>query len=432
MQVPTRARALVMMLVVLAIGLVAVAGPVLWRAPLDGGTVLLATILVGLIVFADFFDIELPLASVHVTVSVSSALCFAAALTLGPLLASIVAATGAIIVECVQRRPPVKLAANVSNYVLATFVASWFYTNMARMDATPIGSGTNIVAMLGSSSLYMLISSWGMAAVLSQVVGMSPWQMWRASAYGVLFETITLPTLGSLIPVLKTQSPFALVIAIVPLLGPYLAFRSYRKLDQETRHTIELLADLLDRRDPSTSEHSKRVTGLVRQILPLIDGISTEDVQIIVSAARIHDLGKIGTSDLTLQKPGKLTGEERTLIQRHAADGAEILSNLSLYRQAAVVVRHHHERWDGLGYPDGLAGQAIPIGSRVISVADTYDAMTSDRVYRRGLPHQVAMAEIRRSSGTQFDPAVVDAFERIMDYAPEPAVAPILRAAAPD
>ena len=430
MQVPARARALVMTLVVLAVGLVTVGGPTLWHAPAGGTTLLLALILIGLIIFADFFDIELPLASVRVTVSVSSALCFAAALTLGPLLASLVAATGAIIVELVQRRPALKMAANVSNYVLATFLASWFYTSIARMDATPIANGTNIMAMLGAASVYMLVSSWSMAMVLAQVVGMRPWQMWRASAYGVTFEAITLPTLGSLIPVLKTQSPFALVIAIVPLLGPYLAFRSYRKLDEETRHTIELLADLLDRRDPSTSEHSKRVTSLVRQILPLLDGISTEDVQIIVSAARIHDLGKVGTSDLTLQKPGKLTDDERALIQQHAADGAAILSNLSLYRQAAVVVRHHHERWDGLGYPDGLSGESIPIGSRVIAVADTYDAMISDRVYRRGLPHQAAMGEIRRSAGTQFDPRVVDAFERVMGEIRGSAGRPVLQPSA--
>ena len=432
MQVSTRARAIVIILSVLAAGVVASVGPRLWRAPVNAETILLGAILVGLIVFADFFDIELPLSSVRVTVSVSSALCFAAALTLGPLYAALVAASGAVIVECVQRRPPIKLAANVSNYVLSTFVASWFYTSFAQMNATPIANGTNILAMLGSSSLYMLASSWGMAMVLSQVVGMPPWQMWRASAYGVLFETITLPTLGSLIPVLKTQSPFALVIAIVPLLGPYLAFRSYRKLDEETRHTIELLADLLDRRDPSTSEHSKRVTGLVGQILPYIDGLSTEDIQIILSASRIHDIGKVGTSDLTLQKPGKLTDEERLLIQQHAADGGEILSNLSLYRQAAVLVRHHHERWDGQGYPDRLAGEAIPIGSRIIAVADTYDAMTSDRVYRRGLSHQVAMAEVRRGAGTQFDPRVVEAFERVMGEAREPVAPTVLQSAVPE
>ncbi|HET9015036.1 MAG TPA: HD-GYP domain-containing protein [Thermomicrobiaceae bacterium] len=416
-----------MTLVVAAVGLVTVVGPRLWRAPIDTSVVALMVILVGLIVFADFFDIELPLASVRVTVSVSSALCFAAALTLGPVLAAVVAATGAVTVEFVQRRPPLKMAANVSNYVLATFAASWFYTSLAHMSATPIGNANNVMAMLGAASLYMLVSSWTMALVLAQVVGMPPWEMWRASAYGVLFEAITLPTLGSLIPVLMTQSPIALVIAIVPLLGPYLAFRSYRKLDKETRHTIELLADLLDRRDPSTSEHSKRVASLVSQVLPLLDDVSSEDAQIILSAARIHDIGKVGTSDLTLQKPGKLTTEERAMIQQHAADGGEILSNLSLYRQAAVLVRHHHERWDGQGYPDGLSGIAIPLGSRVIAVADTYDAMTSDRVYRRGLPHEAAMGEIRRSSGTQFDPKIVEAFERVMGQAPQPSGQRVLK-----
>ncbi|MBX6341285.1 MAG: HD domain-containing protein, partial [Thermomicrobiaceae bacterium] len=133
-----------------------------------------------------------------------------------------------------------------------------------------------------------------------------------------------------------------------------------------------------------------------------------------------HDLGKVSTPDGTLLKPGKLTDEERRAIERHAPEGAEILSHLTMYQEASVLVRHHHERWDGKGYPDGLAGLDIPFGARVIAVADSYDAMTSDRPYRPALAHHVAMAELRRNAGLQFDPEIVAAFERAIEGVKRP------------
>jgi HD-GYP domain-containing protein (c-di-GMP phosphodiesterase class II) len=107
-----------------------------------------------------------------------------------------------------------------------------------------------------------------------------------------------------------------------------------------------------------------------------------------------------------------LTPEEFEEIKRHSSIGAELVSRLAIYRRSAAIVRHHHERWDGKGYPDGLKGEQIPLGSRIIAVADTFDAMTSDRPYRRALSIEAAIAEIQRNSGTQFDPKVVDAFIR--------------------
>jgi putative nucleotidyltransferase with HDIG domain len=204
------------------------------------------------------------------------------------------------------------------------------------------------------------------------------------------------------------------LFVVIPLLGPYFSFRRYAQIHHETRSTIELVADMLDRRDPYTAEHSKRVTEFVEMIMAQLDGLTFEDREVILAASPVHDIGKIGTTDFVLSKPGKLTDEERGIIQEHAAEGASILGILSMYREASWVVRHHHERWDGMGYPDGLSGSDIPIGARVIAVADTYDAMTSDRVYRKALSHQVAMAEIRRGAGSQFDPTIVEAFMRAM------------------
>jgi HD-GYP domain-containing protein (c-di-GMP phosphodiesterase class II) len=147
----------------------------------------------------------------------------------------------------------------------------------------------------------------------------------------------------------------------------------------------------------------------------------------IIAAARIHDLGKVATSDHILRKPGCLTDDEFAVIQRHPVDGSEILRHLTPYRHIVEIVRHHHERGDGRGYPDGLAGEAIPFGARVIAVADTYDAMTTDRPYRRALSHEEALAELQRGAGTQFDPVVVAAFERALARAREA----VLQKAAP-
>jgi HD-GYP domain-containing protein (c-di-GMP phosphodiesterase class II) len=126
--------------------------------------------------------------------------------------------------------------------------------------------------------------------------------------------------------------------------------------------------------------------------------------------ALLHDIGKIGVSDTILLKPGKLTDEEWVEMRKHSMHGHEILRGIEFLGNARLVVRSHHERFDGKGYPDGLAGARIPIGARIFAVIDTYDAMTSDRPYRKALPASVAREEIVKQSGTQFDPACADAF----------------------
>jgi HD-GYP domain-containing protein (c-di-GMP phosphodiesterase class II) len=417
-QVPTKVYAIVVTLVAACAFVLGVAGTRVWMPSVDSETILLAAVLIALIIGADLFDTDLPLASVRVTVSVASSLCFASAISLGPYYGALVAGIGALSVELFQRRPAIKLSVNVTNYILSTFMAGWAYTSFADLSSTPIASTRNIAVTVTAAMVFNVVNSGIIAIVLSQVVSTSPWRMWRSNLRGVAFESLSLPTLGALVPVLYAQNPVGVLLVVIPLLGPYLSFRRYGQIHQETRSTIELVANLLDRRDPYTAEHSKRVTDYVMMIINELALLSFEEREVILAASPVHDLGKIGTTDLVLSKPGKLTEDEREIIKAHAAEGAAILGILSMYRDAASVVRHHHERWDGTGYPDGLAGDAIPIGSRIIAVADTYDAMTSDRVYRKALSHVVALAEIRRGSGTQFDPVIVDAFLRSMHAQP--------------
>jgi putative nucleotidyltransferase with HDIG domain len=186
-----------------------------------------------------------------------------------------------------------------------------------------------------------------------------------------------------------------------------------RKLDVEvqrrTGHLLLGLINALDLRDTETQGHSRRVALYARRLAEQMH-VGAEDVRDVERGALLHDIGKIGVSDTILLKPGKLTDEEWVEMRKHALHGYEILRGIEFLGNARLVVRSHHERFDGKGYPDGLAKESIPIGARIFAVIDTYDAMTSDRPYRKALSASVAREEILKQTGAQFDPACADAF----------------------
>ena len=168
------------------------------------------------------------------------------------------------------------------------------------------------------------------------------------------------------------------------------------------------LAKAVDARDTYTGSHSERVSELAARVASRI-GLDAEQVELTRLAGSLHDLGKLAIPEEILRKPGELTDSERLVLERHPMIGFRMLDSLGVDPVANVVL-HHHERWDGAGYPDGLRGDAIPLGARIIFVADAYDAMTSDRVYRAKRSPEEAIAELERCSGTQFDPEIVTAF----------------------
>ena len=170
--------------------------------------------------------------------------------------------------------------------------------------------------------------------------------------------------------------------------------------------TLEALGAALDLRDNETAGHSHRVTRYCLELASRM-GCTDEQLKHIERGAYLHDIGKIGTPDAILLKPGKLTPEEREIMQQHARVGYELVSPIEFLQEAAEIVYSHQERYDGKGYPRALAGEAIPLGARIFAVADTFDAMTSNRPYRKALPLETAMEEIRNESGRQFDPQVV-------------------------
>lgn len=173
--------------------------------------------------------------------------------------------------------------------------------------------------------------------------------------------------------------------------------------------TLKSLVISIEARDSYTKQHSERVTLYALQIAEIM-GLSEEDIDVIRFGGYLHDIGKIGVKDTVLLKPGKLTDEEFQEIKQHSIIGDNILKPIKFFPKERDMIRHHHERYDGRGYPDGLAGEDIPLTSRILTVADTYDAMTSTRPYRKALGHNIAIDEIRSCSGKQFDPKVVEAF----------------------
>jgi putative nucleotidyltransferase with HDIG domain len=190
--------------------------------------------------------------------------------------------------------------------------------------------------------------------------------------------------------------------------------RDSARVREQTKSAILELADLIDLRDPYTHGHSQRVAALAERLARRLR-LEYSQVELIRDAARVHDIGKIGTNDLILLKPGPLTDEEQREMRRHAEIGHRLLRRLPEFWEGAELVLSHHERHDGAGYPRGLKGDELPIEVSVISVADTYDAMTTDRPYRKGLAWDVVRAELVRQRGKQWRERAVDSFIEMID-----------------
>lgn len=191
--------------------------------------------------------------------------------------------------------------------------------------------------------------------------------------------------------------------------------REYKSdLERAYMQTIEILRHVVESRDKETKGHSERVAMLAKELAEEI-GLSSDDVETIHVAGLFHDVGKIGIPDSILLKNGPLTEEEFQTIQGHPAEGERIIMSYAPFKKLLNIVRGHHERYNGTGYPDGKSGEDICLGARVIAVADSFDAMMSNRTYRKGLGLDTALNELEKGRGTQFDPNIVDAFMKLVE-----------------
>jgi putative nucleotidyltransferase with HDIG domain len=235
------------------------------------------------------------------------------------------------------------------------------------------------------------------------------------------------------------SSPAELLF-LVPLLGLFAMFaheRNHRlrgllELNGAYRGTALVLSDVVESDDHYTGQHSRSVVELALMLASDL-GLSDERKRNLEFAALLHDVGKIAIPKEIVNKPGKLDPDEWTIIKTHTLEGEKMLSQVGGFmREVGILVRSHHERWDGRGYPDGLAGEQIPLEARVIACCDSWNAMRTDRIYRKALPLEVALDELTGNAGSQFDPALVEALLPIIERTEvRPAVAPVLERVEP-
>lgn len=239
--------------------------------------------------------------------------------------------------------------------------------------------------------------------------------VWWNSLRSIPISYITLMPIAVLMVIIYS-SPVRMVgilLFIIPLLFARYSFLAYIELRQSHLETVEALAAALDAKDSYSKGHSDRVAELAKETAEVM-GLRFGRVEEIEYAGRLHDIGKIGVPDALLNKPGPLTAEELGRVRQHATLGADMIKPVSFLRSVAEIVRYHHEWHDGGGYPGGRRGEQIPIGARILAVCDAWDAMTTDRSYRRALDPQEALQRLRAGAGTQFDPRVVEAFAKVL------------------
>jgi putative nucleotidyltransferase with HDIG domain len=254
----------------------------------------------------------------------------------------------------------------------------------------------------------------------------------------LMFSTVPLytPVIAALAYCYRELSPWTVLLFFVPALAAQRLLTMYqeqarlvsdlgaanRRLEQANLSFASALVATLDARDEYTAGHSAAVAVYARDIALRL-GLSEEHQNLAHLAGLVHDIGKVGLPPGLLEKPGPLTLEERRIMEEHSAIGERILAKVEDYREIATIVRHHHERVDGGGYPDRIGGSDIPLISRILAVADAYNAMTSGRPYRDAMPSRVARMRLAQAVGAQFDTTVAAAFEAILATASEPYLA---------
>jgi hypothetical protein len=325
---------------------------------------------------------------------------------------SIAAAAELGVEYAVRKKPPIKILFNVAQLVVSLTLASWVYqgldgvTSLTRFELTPRSAG----AIAGAVVTYFVVNTTAVTAAVALSDRLAFDAAWRRIGGPSLVYDIFSSALGPLLAFLYVQFQlWGIVLLVLPLFFVRHIYQVNMQLEQVNRDLLELMVKAIEARDQYTSGHSLRVSRIAGQ-LAKESGLGSKVVEQITTAALLHDVGKIHEDFAPLlRKEAKLDGTEKALMQTHPSRSADLVSTISAFRgPIEQAVRYHHENYDGTGYPHGLSGAAIPIGARVIMLADTMDAMTTDRPYRMALTFERVVEELRRYSGRQFDPGLVE------------------------
>ncbi|MGQ0764608.1 MAG: HD-GYP domain-containing protein [Gemmatimonadota bacterium] len=314
-----------------------------------------------------------------------------------------------------HRRPPIKATFNVAQVVLSCAVVvavSRALIGATDHLSTPSFAGSAVrlaVPIFLMSAAYSIVNSLAVALVLSAVSGQRVLTLWNR-ANRRLLASLLLSTFFAIYLVwlsARLGAPGALGM-LVPLLVVRQLSRTTIELTNVTEELLDLMVAAIEARDPYTSGHSKRVAQASKIIAQALS-LKAEQIERVEVSALLHDVGKIDEQFARiLAKEGRLTPEEWETMKRHPVRSAELVGMLSSLKDIVPTVRHHHENWDGTGYPDGISGEAIPLASRIVMFADTLDAITTDRPYRKALDPEEARKEFIKFKGKQFDPRICE------------------------
>jgi HD domain len=403
-------RAFVAAVVVAAAG-VSAFGVRLGFSPANGG---LALVILVLAIVAMQFPL---LVTPSVKVNTSSSAYFAAALTLDPNTAVVVVGlsqVGGGLILALRRNPLTgrprrrigDTAFNASQWVLATSAGAAVFHNVNQRG--PDQSLRWLAAAVGAATTMYLLNTALVAAVAAVHQRVSPLEVWLAGRRQDIVTEAGLYVIGATASIGAPGHPWILLGLVIPTVLLHNSLQKTLQLQRQTVEAVEQMADLVDIRDGYTGRHSQRVADRAEQIARRLR-LSTDYVATIRLAARVHDIGKIAIPDQVLHKPGRLDDVEWELMKTHVEAGCRVLERFADYRAGVELVRAHHERADGSGYPRGLRAAQIPLGAQVIGIADSIDAMASDRPYRSGMPLSSVVKELEAAAGSQFSADVVRA-----------------------
>jgi putative nucleotidyltransferase with HDIG domain len=379
--------------------------------------------------FSGWLSVKLP--SVSASISISETFVFAGTLLYGPAVGTVLVVLDALVL-CVKEawvRRTLRWQQVVFN-MSAPALSIWVAAKVAGITQLPTGIDLNylfVITLAIFTALYFLLNSWLVTFAVALESNLPPFKIWRSSFTEISVNFAAGASIAAFVVANAKRDDFTILGLILPLLCVnYFTYRwSTKRVEAEQEKvqelnrvflsTIEALALAIDAKDQVTHGHIRRVQ---RYTMSLADALGVKDqrqLEALRAAALLHDTGKLAVPEYILNKPGPLTAAEFERMKVHAAVGADILKSIDFPYPVEPIVRHHHESWDGTGYPDGIKGQDIPLGARILSVVDCYDALTSDRPYRPRMTRQQAEQKLRERRATMYDPWIVDQFLKILD-----------------
>ncbi|NUW45075.1 HD-GYP domain-containing protein [Nonomuraea rhodomycinica] len=414
------ARVYLVTVIALGAGVIAHSVTTLGQAVAPGrlGTEELGTLLVLALLFLVCESMPTLLNVEQFAVSVSFSAALAAVVLLGPEGTALVGFTAVLSVR--PGLPLVKRLFNGAQFAICGHAAGWVYVQLGgRIGVPEVHAFDDLIGpYVAATAVFVPLNILLTLTMIRLATGVRAVEVPMRGLAQFLLSYLGYGTFGLLVAGLwATVQSISAVLVLVPLFVARWAFGQYHAQQRSYDATIAALCQAVETKDYYTRGHCTRVSAASSMIAQEI-GMGQERLRAIRYAGMLHDVGKLGVPTKVLQKEGPLTEEEFAAIQLHPMRGLEIVRGIDFLDEAYAGIMHHHERHDGRGYPMGLAGDEIPEFARIIAVADAFDSMTSDRSYRGARPVEVAVQELRKNAGTQFDPVMVSAFVKALEHQP--------------